>query len=98
MVGPANIASSDVTKVIPDWIRSLTPICEPRLDATAPAWYAFADPNQIDTIEYSFLAGQEGVYFETKQGWEPDGIELKARLDFAAAAIDFRGVQKNNGQ
>jgi hypothetical protein len=37
------------------------------------------------------------VYFETRQGFEVDGIEMKARMDFAAAAIDYRGLQKNAG-
>ena len=74
------------------------PICEPRLDDnSATAWYLFADPAQIDTVEYCFLEGQEGVYFETKQGFEVDGVEMKARMDFGAAAIDFRGMQKNSG-
>jgi hypothetical protein len=35
------------------------------------------------------------VYIETRQGFEVDGVEIKARLDFAAAAIDYRGLQKN---
>lgn len=98
MIVPINIASTDVTKVVPDWVRSLVPIVEPRLDAaSATAWYLIADPAQIDTIEYCYLEGQEGVYIETKQGFDVDGIQTKVRLDFAAAAIDFRGLQKNAG-
>jgi hypothetical protein len=98
LIYPINIASSDQTKVVPEWVRSLVPICEPRLDDnSATAWYLFADPAQIDTVEYCFLEGQEGVYFETKQGFEVDGVEMKARMDFGAAAIDFRGMQKNSG-
>jgi hypothetical protein len=38
------------------------------------------------------------VYFETKLGFEVDGVEMKSRMDFAAAAIDYRGLQKNAGQ
>ena len=52
-------------------------------------------PVLIDTIEYCYLEGQQGVYIETRQGFEVDGVEIKARLDFAAAAIDYRGLQKN---
>ena len=48
-----------------------------------------ADPSSIDTVEYCYLEGQQGVYIETRQGFEVDGVEIKARLDFAAAAIDF---------
>jgi hypothetical protein len=95
---PINIASSDSTKVVPEWVRSLVPVIEPRLDAaSATAWYMIADPAQIDTVEHCYLEGQEGVYIETKQGFDVDGLEIKARMDFAAAAIDFRGMQKNAG-
>ena len=77
----------------------MVPIVEPRLDAVASVgdtnWYTAADPSSIDTIEYCYLEGQQGVYIETRQGFEVDGVEIKARLDFAAAAIDFRGLQKN---
>ena len=65
---------------------------------TRPRWYLIADPAQIDTVEYCYLEGQQGVYIETKQGFEVDGIEIKARMDFGAAAIDYRGMQKNAGE
>lgn len=77
---------------------TLQVIAEPRLDvASATAWYLAADPMQIDTIEYCYLEGNEGVYIETRNGFEVDGLEIKARLDFAAKAIDHRGFQKNAG-
>jgi hypothetical protein len=98
VVYPINIASADATKVVPEWVRSLVPIVEPRLDAaSATAWYLIADPAQVDTVEYCYLEGQQGVYIETKQGFEIDGVEIKARMDFGAAAIDYRGMQKNAG-
>lgn len=101
LVYPINIASADATKVVPEWVRSLVPVVEPRLDAATngtTAWYLIADPAQIDTVEYCYLEGQQGVYIETKQGFEADGVEIKARMDFGAAALDFRGLQKNAGQ
>jgi len=97
-VYPIDIASSDLTKVVPSWVRSMIPVIEPRLDAASgTAWYAVADPAQIDGLEYCYLEGQEGVYIETRQGFDVDGVEIKARLDFAAAAIDYRGWQQNAG-
>jgi len=98
LIYPIQLAANQVTGVVPEWIQSLVPIIEPRLDvASTTAWYMVADPTQIDTIEYCFLEGQAGVYFETRQGFEVDGVEMKARMDFAAAAIDYRGLQKNAG-
>jgi len=73
-------------------------ISEPRLDvASTTSWYLSADPGQIDTIEYAYLEGQEGVYMETRKGFEIDGLEIKARLDFGCKTIDFRGLYKNAG-
>ena len=78
--------------------NALQVLAEPRLDATSLInWYTAADPGQIDTIEYAYLEGQEGVYLENRVGFDIDGIELKARLDFAAKAIDWRGFYKNPG-
>jgi hypothetical protein len=94
----ANLAPAQSANVVPDYIRALTPIAEPRLDAaSATAWYLLASPDQIDTIEYAYLEGQDGVYIETRQGFDVDGVEIKARLDFGAKAIDWRGMQKNAG-
>jgi phage major head subunit gpT-like protein len=77
---------------------ALQVLVEPRLDASSTSvWYAAADPMTIDTIEYCYLDGNEGVYIETRNGFEVDGMEIKARLDFAAKAIDFRGLYKSTG-
>mgnify|MGYP002784380393 CR=1 FL=1 len=78
--------------------NKLQVVAEPRLDAASLiSWYLAADPAQIDTIEYAYLEGQEGVYLESRVGFDVDGVELKARLDFAAKAIDWRGFWRNPG-
>jgi len=61
-------------------------------------WFTIADPATWDTIEYGYLEGEQGLYTEERVGFDVDGIEIKARLDFAAKAIDFRGFQKNPGK
>lgn len=77
---------------------ALEVIAEARLDAnSATAWYLAADTAQIDTVEYCYLEGQNGVYIETRTGFDTDGMEIKARLDFAAKAIEYRGLYKNVG-
>lgn len=75
-------------------------VVEPRLDAASggdKAWYLIADPSAIDTLEYGYLDGQEGVYIESRNGFDVDGVEIKARLDFAAKVIDWRAFYKNPG-
>ena len=89
---------ANATGDVNTFANSMQLIVEPLLDAaSATAWYTAASPNRIDTIEYAYLAGEEGVYIETKSGFEVDGIQIKAVLDFGAGAIDYRGLFKNAG-
>jgi hypothetical protein len=93
-----NIVPAETQNVVPQSIRTLSPIAEPRLDAVSDtAWYLAASPNQIDTIEYAYLEGQQGAYIETRNGFDVDGVEINCRLDFGAKAIDWRGLYKNPG-
>ena len=93
-----NLVPARTGDVVPQSIRTLTPIAEPRLDAiSASTWYLAANPAQIDTIEYAYLEGQQGAYIETRNGFDIDGVEIKCRLDFGAKAIDWRGLYKNAG-
>ena len=93
-----NLVPAATSSVVPQSIRTLAPISEPRLDAASEtAWYLAASPNQIDTIEYAYLEGQQGAYIETRNGFDIDGVEIKCRLDFGAKAIDWRGLYKNPG-
>ena len=66
-----NLGPADTAKVVPQSIRTLAPIVELRLDAASEtAWYLAASPNQIDTIEYAYLEGQQGAYIETRNGFD----------------------------
>jgi hypothetical protein len=77
---------------------ALEPVVEALLDASsATAWYLAASTGAVDTVEYCFLDGAEGPVIESEVGFEVDGISYKCREDFAAKAIDFRGLYKNNG-
>lgn len=84
----------DQNKVIP----SLQVIAEGRLDdASEQTWYGAASPTTVDTIEYAFLEGHEGVFTESRNGFEVDGMQFKARHVFGAKAIDWRGLYRNAG-
>ena len=43
------------------------------------------------------LAGNAGVFSETRQGFDIDGVEWKARMDFGAGVVDYRGAYLNAG-
>lgn len=60
-------------------------------------WFLAADPGEIDTVEYAFLAGEEELFIEEREGFNIDGVEVKARVVFAAKGLDWRGLYRNNG-
>ncbi|UVK81265.1 Mu-like prophage major head subunit gpT family protein [Pseudomonas sichuanensis] len=74
---------------------SLIVIVDARI--TGNQWYLYTDPGLVDTFEYAYLEGEQGVFTETREGFEVDGVEIKARLVFGAAWIDYRGAYKNPG-
>jgi hypothetical protein len=78
--------------------QALQLIVEPRI--TDASWYLAASPDQIDTIEYDYLDGAAGggPTLETREGWDIDGQEYRAREEFTAMPIDWRGLVKNPGQ
>lgn len=81
------------------WANRLIPIAEPRLDAVSSvAWYLFADPNQIDTIEVAYLNGNEAPYLEQSNLFERDAIGYKVRHVFGCGVMDSRGIWYNPGE
>ncbi|QJE00672.1 hypothetical protein HH212_12105 [Massilia forsythiae] len=78
---------------------SLTPVVEPLLDnVSATQWYAAANNGQVDTVEYCYLAGTDGPVLETWNPFNIDAMNMKCRLDFAAKAIDYRGLYRADGK
>ena len=93
----ASIYPAQAANVNP-FAGKMTLIVDPRLDAkSATRWYVAADPNMVPSVEYAYLSGQEGVQVESRAGFEVDGLQIRARLDFGAGALDFRGVYANPG-
>lgn len=77
---------------------AVEPIVEPILDGISDKeWYLASSNSQIDTVEYCYLDGAEGPVIESQTGFEVDGITMKCRLDFAAKAVDHRGLYKGAG-
>jgi hypothetical protein len=92
-----NLLANQASSVNP-FAGRLQELAEPRLDANSlTAWYLAASVDQIDIVEYGFLAGEAGPTVETRVGFDVDGLEIKARHDFAAKVIDWRGLWKNPG-
>lgn len=49
---------------------------------TGNQWYLFTEPGLIDTFEYAYLEGEPGVFTETREGFEVDGVAISWRKVF----------------
>jgi hypothetical protein len=73
-------------------------VVDPRLDVVSPtAWYLATDPGLIDTLEYSYLETEAGPTITTREGFEVDGLQMRVRLDYGAAVLDWRGLYRSAG-
>ena len=91
----AAFVAAKASDINPNFNTSLQVVVDGRISGNT--WYLSAAPGLVDTIEYAYLEGEQGVYTEQRTGFEVDGLEVKCRLAFAAKAIDWRGVYKNAG-
>lgn len=77
----------------------LVPVIEPLLDAnSAKAWYLFASPGQIDTVEVTFLQGQESPVTRSWSEEKNLAQNWTVLQTFAAKAMNHRGIQKHAGE
>lgn len=81
--GSANVSAEGLTLIV-------API-------TGNAWYLMADPATIPGIIVPFLNGVQVPTTEQRIGFEVDGLEIKARIDYDVGAIEWRGMFKNPG-
>lgn len=82
----------------PNADRPLKVIVEPVLDAnSATAFYFAASNNQVDTVEITFLEGEQSPVLESEWDFDTDVYKNKVRQTFGVAAIDFRGLYKHAG-
>ena len=91
----AQVTADKADNVNP-YASSFELIVEGQLDAdSALNYYTIADPNEVDTIEYAYLEGQEGPRIESRDLFNRDGMEIKIGHDFATIPVDFRGMTKS---
>lgn len=95
-VGGDTTGNANVANIYgPGGDRPLVPIVEPELDAySSSAWFVAADSSTIDTVEITFLEGEESPVLESEWDFNTDTYKYKVRQTFGVKAIDWRGVYK----
>lgn len=99
LVNSAYDPASGVNTQVFNPTRTITPVVEPLLDLNSIlAWYLFADSNQIDTVELSFLQGQESPVI--RQWMDPRNLSQMWTVlqTFGAKVLNHRGIAKQKGE
>ena len=98
-VGGSAAGNSNTKNIYgPNGDRPLKVIVEPLLDAnSSTAWYLAANNSQVDTVEITFLEGEQSPVLENEWDFDKDVYKYKVRQTFGVAPIDFRGLYKHNG-
>lgn len=60
-------------------------------------WYLAADPSDIDTIEVTYLNGDEMPKLESQIGFDYLGMKWRIYIDYGVNLLDYRGLAKNPG-
>lgn len=91
----SNFVAAKSVDINPAFNTSLSVVVDNRV--TGNQWYLASTPARVDTVEYAYLEGENGLFTTRREGFDVDGVEIKARHVFAAKAIDYRGLYKNAG-
>jgi hypothetical protein len=96
------------TNYIPNTMGNINPfagnlevIADGELDVLgAPApfpWFLAADPADIDTIEVTYLNGDDMPKLESQVGFDFLGIKWRIYIDYGVTVLDYRGLYMNSG-
>jgi hypothetical protein len=76
----------------------LTPIVEPRLDASSLLqYYIVGDYPGVDKLVYGYLEGEGGPSIESVSGRDPDGVTTYLRHSFGAHVPQHQAFYRSSG-
>jgi len=84
------------------FIGTLEPIADGELDALVAQgnpfpWFLAADPADVDTIEVTYLNGDDMPKLESQVGFDFLGIKWRIYIDYGVTVLDYRGLYMNPG-
>lgn len=84
--------------VVNPFVGTLEPISDAELDGySTTAWYLAASPADIDTIEVTYLNGDDMPKLESQVGFDFLGIKWRIYIDYGVTVLDYRGLFMNAG-
>lgn len=78
--------------------RPLEVIVDGQIDnlGSATNWWLAADNSTVDTVEITFLQGEETPVLDREDGFDTDSIRYKIRQTYGIKPIDYRGLYQGN--
>lgn len=77
---------------------TLETVADAELDGySETAWYLAASSADIDTIEVTYLNGDDMPKLESQVGFDFLGIKWRIYIDYGVTVLDYRGLYKNAG-
>lgn len=78
--------------------NALTLVVDAELDSySGKSYYVAANPGEIDTIEVTYLNGDDMPKLESRLGFDFLGMEWRIYIDYGVTVLDYRGLGKNAG-
>lgn len=97
LISPAD-PSGEHSGVANVFKSSLTLVVDAELDEySSTAYYTAAAPGDIDTIEVTYLNGDDMPKLESQVGFDFLGIRWRIYIDYGVTVLDYRGLSKNAG-
>lgn len=79
--------------------NSMSLVVDAELDSySEDAWYLAASPSDIDTIEVTYLNGNEMPKLESMVGFDFLGMKWRIYIDYGVTVLDHRGLFRNAGK
>lgn len=82
------------------WRNALELVVDAELEADGSNllnYFLAADPMLADTIEVTYLNGDDMPKLESRMGFDFLGMEWRIYMDYGVTVTDFKGLAKNNG-
>ena len=84
--------------VINPFVGTLEPVADAELDGySLTNWYLAASASDIDTIEVTYLNGDDMPKLESQVGFDFLGIKWRIYIDYGVTVLDYRGLYMNAG-
>ena len=93
-----NFSPTEWGKTNPFAGGTLEVVADAELDTySTTAWYLAAAPGDVETIEVTYLNGDDMPKLESQVGFDFLGIKWRIYIDYGVTVLDYRGVYKNAG-